>query len=506
MKHLFRCFCFCLISLSGVAQGSFMRDSLDSYIRQGMKDWQVPGLSIVVVKDGKVVFMKGYGVKDITENDPVDENTLFMIASNTKLFTGVALANLEHRGKLSLNDKITKYFPDYRLYDKNSSDLVTIKDLLTHRIGTKTYQGDFTFWNSKLSRREIMYRMRLLKPVGLFRQDYGYCNSCYLAAGEVIPKVTGQPWEVYVYDSIIIPVGMTNTHALSAGIDQRPNVALPYTTNYSGTLKRVPYDQWDNLAPAASIVSNVNDLSRWLMFQLDSGRVNGKRVIEWPVLQKTRDINIVTSSRKSPVYPVHIRGYALGLVVSDYNGRQVYAHTGGAAGMVSGVCFVPEENLGVAILTNNDNQSFFELLRYQILDAYTNMPYVNRSRQQLPRFNADMKKQLEEIKGWEARTNTSKPALAYENYAGEYNNELYGKLVIGHAAGKLKLKFLSHQNLSATLEYMDNEEWLLRWDNIEYGIFATKFKIEKGKVISVDIKANDFVEYDPYTFTKKQAN
>ncbi|MCE3282278.1 MAG: serine hydrolase, partial [Chitinophagaceae bacterium] len=391
------------MAFTGSTQESFIRDSLDNYIRQGMKDWQVPGLSIVIVKDGKVVFMKGYGVTDIRENDPVDENTLFMIASNTKLFTGIALANLEHRGKLSLNDKITKYFPDYKLYDKTTTELVTIKDLLTHRIGTKTYQGDFTFWNSKLSRREIMYRMRLLKPVGWFRQDYGYCNSCYLTAGEVIPKVTGQPWEVYVYDSLIIPVGMNNTHALSAGIEQRQNAALPYTTNYSGILKRVPYDQWDNLGPSASIVSNVNDLSKWLLFQLDSGRVNGKRVIDWPVLQKSRDINIVTNSRKSAFYPSHIRGYALGVVVSDYNGRQVYSHTGGAAGMVSGVCFVPEEKLGIAILTNNDNQSFFELLRYQLLDAYTNVPYVNRSQQQLPQFNSGMKKQLDEIRSWESR-------------------------------------------------------------------------------------------------------
>jgi CubicO group peptidase (beta-lactamase class C family) len=494
------------MAFTGSTQESFIRDSLDNYIRQGMKDWQVPGLSIVIVKDGKVVFMKGYGVTDIRENDPVDENTLFMIASNTKLFTGIALANLEHRGKLSLNDKITKYFPDYKLYDKTTTELVTIKDLLTHRIGTKTYQGDFTFWNSKLSRREIMYRMRLLKPVGWFRQDYGYCNSCYLTAGEVIPKVTGQPWEVYVYDSLIIPVGMNNTHALSAGIEQRQNAALPYTTNYSGILKRVPYDQWDNLGPSASIVSNVNDLSKWLLFQLDSGRVNGKRVIDWPVLQKSRDINIVTNSRKSAFYPSHIRGYALGVVVSDYNGRQVYSHTGGAAGMVSGVCFVPEEKLGIAILTNNDNQSFFELLRYQLLDAYTNVPYVNRSQQQLPQFNSGMKKQLDEIRSWESRVKKNNPLLPIANYVGEYNNELYGKLTITQSSGKLKLRFHSHHNLTATMEYMDKDEWLLKWDNIEYGIFSTKFKIEKGKVVSVDIKANDFVEYDPYTFTKKLAN
>ncbi len=502
MRYLYTLLFTC-VGFSIYAQPTFIKDSLDNYIKQGMKDWQVPGLSIVIVKDGQVVLMKGYGVKDIQKNDPVDENTLFMIASNTKLFTGIALANLEYRKKLSLNDKITKYFPDFKLYDKTTTELTTIRDLLTHRIGTKTFQGDFTFWNSNLSRKEIMKRMRLLKPVGLFRQDYGYCNSCYLTAGEVIPKVTGQPWEVYVYDSLIKAVGMNNTHALSAGISQRPNVALPYTTNYSGTLQTVPFDSWDNLAPAASIVSNVNDLAKWLMVQLDSGKINGQQVIPWPVLQKSRDVSIITSSRKSPVYPIHFRGYGLGVGVADYNGRQVYSHTGGAAGMVSGVAFIPEERLGIAILTNNDNQNFFELLRYQVMDAYLDVPFVNRSHQQLAAFNRDMQKQLTEIKTWESRTNKTKPSLSYDAYTGEYHNQLYGKLTITQNAGKLKLKFHSHNNLTARMEYMDNDEWLMKYDNIEYGIFAIKFKSDKGKVVSVDIKANEFVEYDPYTFIKK---
>src|SRR6476660_321567 len=169
--------------------------------------------------------MKGFGVRNIDTKEPVDENTLFMIASNTKLFTGTALSLLEYRNKLSLNDKITKYFPDYRLYDSTATQLLTIRDMLSHHLGTKTFQGDFTFWNTKLNRGEIIHRMRYLKPNGQFRQDYGYCNSCFLVAGEVIPRVTRQPWEVFVYDSIVMPLEMNNTHMLSAGISERKNVA-----------------------------------------------------------------------------------------------------------------------------------------------------------------------------------------------------------------------------------------------------------------------------------------
>jgi CubicO group peptidase (beta-lactamase class C family) len=490
------------ISLRIFSQPAFIKDSLDTYISQGMKDWNIPGLAIVIVKGGKVAYMKGFGVKDIQTSSPVDENTLFFIASNTKLFTGTALANLEYRGKLSLNDKVTKYFPGYRLYTGTASELVSIRDLLSHRIGTKTFQGDFTFWNSNLSRKEIMYRMRFLKPAGAFRQDYGYCNSCFLTAGEVIPVVTKQPWEVYVYDSIVMPVGMKRTQVLSNRVSQMSNVALPYTTIYTGSLNKVPYDQWDNLAPAASIASNVSDLSRWLMFQLDSGRVNGRQVLPWPVLQATRSMNTIVGNRGAG--PTHFVGYGLGLFMKDYNGRMVYYHGGGAAGMISNVTFIPEENLGIAILTNNDNHGFLGALQTQVIDAYLGMAYVNRSRQQLPGFQAEMKKQLGEIAAWEERAGAAKPVPNLKAYAGEYEHELYGKLSVTVKDSKLSLEFHSHPALTATMQYMDKDEWLLRYDNIEYGIFSTKFNIEGGKISSVIIRANEFVEMDPYTFIKKK--
>ena len=481
----------------------FIKDSLDSYINKGIRDWDVPGLSLVIVKDGKIVVMKGYGVRNIQSRQPVDENTLFMIASNTKLFTGTSLALLETRGKLSLNDKITKYFPGYKLYDTLTTKLVTIRDMLTHRIGTKTFQGDFTFWNGNLSRNEIMKRMRLLKPVQMFRQDYGYCNSCFMTAGQIIPVVTGQAWENFVHDSILAPLEMNSTMVLSTGVEKQANIATPYTTSYTNQLRQLPFDNWNNLAPAASIISNVNDLSHWLLMQLDSGRYNGKEILPWQALQKTRDVNIITSSRKSAVYPMHFRGYGLGLNVADYNGRQIYWHTGGAGGMVSNVCFVPEEKLGIVILTNNDNQNFFELLRYQILDAYLGVPYVNRSQSQLAGFKQGMEQQVNEINTWKTRVKGNKPELSLASYSGVYSNELYGNITISQAGNQLKINFGTKPDLSATLDYLDNGEWLMQYNNILYGVFTVKFDIAKGKVRSITTKQNEFVEFDPYTFIKK---
>ena len=499
------CFCAFFPPCLLLAQTpSFIKDSLDKYVNLGLKDWDLPGLAIVIVKDGKVVVMKGYGYRDIDKKTKVDENTLFMIASNTKLFTGTVLAKLDYEKKISLNDKITNYFPDYKLFLPSTTELVTIRDLLSHRIGTKTFQGDFTFWNSSLSRTEIMQRMRLLKPINPFRQDYGYCNSCFLTAGEVVPKVTGIQWEQYVQDSILSLLKMTHSTTISHGMESKQNVAVPYTDNYVDKISRVPYDEWDNLGPAASIISNVNDLSHWLVFQLDSGRYNGKQILPWAILQQTRDVNIITNSRKSSLLPIHFRGYGLGVVSADYNGRQIFYHTGGAGGMVSNVCFVPEERLGIAILTNNDNQSFFEALRYQVLDAYLKVPWINRSKQFLASAMADRKQQLQEIAHWKERLKAlPKSPLPLADYTGEYANELYGTMTMTQKDNHLVARFNSHKDLVANLNYLGNDEWLLQYENVLYGVFAIKFSTNNGKVNSVEIKANDFVEYDPYTFTKK---
>ncbi len=502
-KILYTTFLLLLLTQVKSQQPRFITDSLDSYILKGMKDWQVPGLAIAIVKDGKVVAMKGYGESNLSTHEKVDENTLFIIASNSKLFTATSLAQLEYDKKLSLNDKITKYFPDFQVYEKSTTDLVTIKDMLSHHLGTKTFQGDFTFWDGKLTRSQIMDRMRTLKPITGFRQDFGYCNSCFLTAGEIIPLVSGKPWEVYVYDSILVPLGMKNTHTLTTGIEQRHNVATPYTTAFTNTLQQLPYDQVDNLGPAGSMVSCVKDVAKWLTMQLDSGRYEGKRILPWPVIRRTRDMNTIISSRKSNAYPTHFTGYGLGIFMSDYNGKQIFYHTGGAFGFVTNTCFVPEEKLGITILTNNDDQNFFEDLRYQVLDAYLGVPYVNRSAQSLPAHIREEENSVKDVNALKARVKGNKPVVPLSSFAGEYTNDVYGTISIKSMGDGLQVKFNGHNTLMASLQYMDNDEWMMIYNNPAFGIFGTKFKIEQGKVVSVDIKANDFVEFDSYIFTKK---
>lgn len=503
MKKLFIALLIIVSVTKNFAQPSFITDSLDKYIEDGMKHWSIPGLAITVVHNGKVQVMKGFGVSNLETGQAVDENTLFMIASNSKLFTGTALAQLDYNKKLSLDDKITKYFPDYKVYDDNSTALVTIKDMLTHRLGTKTFQGDFTFWSTTFSRKQIMHKMRLLKPAYSFRSGYGYCNSCFLTAGEIIPKVTNKPWEVYIYDSILMPLKLSNTHALGGGISNMPNVALPYSNSFSGKLLLLPFDNIDNLAPAGSMVSCVKDMATWLQFQLDSGKVNGKQVMPWQVLQKTRDgVNLLSTKRTTSR---NYAAYGLGLFMNDYYGKQVFSHTGGANGYVTNTCFIPEINLGISILTNNDNQNFFELLRLQIIDAYLNQPYKNKSIDALPAHITENQETVNKIFDWQKRVEAkTKTPLSLKAYAGVYQHALYGTIQLEVVDDHLEIDFKNHKYLSATLQYMDNNEWLITFSPVNYGVFTTKFEVNNKTVKALEIKVNDFIEFDAYKFEKKE--
>lgn len=506
ISYAFSAFLALTTSLNTKAQApSFITDSLDSYIERGMKQWQIPGLAIAIVKDGKVLLSKGYGVRELGKEDKVDENTLFIIASNSKLFTGTALAKAEYDKKLSLNDKVTKYIPWFRLYDSNSTRLVNIRDMLSHRIGTKTFQGDFTFWDSNLPKDSIIWKMRYLKPSGEFRQDYGYCNSAFLVAGQVLEKATGLSWEKYVEENILSPLYMSNTYMITAGIDQRNNVASPHNNLYT-SITKIPFDNVDNLGPATSMVSNVKDLTHWLMLQLDSGKYDGKQVLPWAVLQKTRDINIMTGSRKSPYYPTHFRGYGLGVYSTDYNGKQVYWHTGGAFGHVTNVCFVPEEKLGITILTNNDNQNFFEALRYQILDAYLDVAYTDRSRFQLGFFERGKKEADETQAAYKNRADKkNSPEISLDEFTGNYYNTVYGKITVSKSGKMLICRFEHHPDLIGYMDYMDNNEFRMTYSNIGYGIVPAKFTVKEGKAVSIEISVNDFVESDAYLFVKSEA-
>ncbi|MDQ2792806.1 MAG: serine hydrolase [Bacteroidota bacterium] len=486
------------------AGNAFVRDSLASYVQRGLRLWNIPGLAVTVVKDGQVVVSQGFGTKAVGKPEPVDGNTLFLIASNSKLFTGTAISQLVEEKKLKLDDPVRKYLPDFRLYDSLSTRLLTVRDLLGHHLGTKTFQGDFTFWDSNLSRAEILQKVRYLKPTGLFRQQYGYSNYGFLAAGEIIPVATGgTTWQDFVQQRLLTPLGMANTYPTTAGASQRANIALPYTTAF-GPIARVPFDEVDNFGPAGALVSSVNDLGHWLRFQLDSGRYNGQRIMPWATLRRTRDGNTLVGAGKSSIYPSHFRTYGLGVYSADYNARQIFWHTGGANGFVTNVCFVPEENLGLAVLTNQDNQSFFEALRYQLLDAYLGVPYVDRSRQLYGFAKAGNAETAKAVAGLAARVaKKNKPARSLKDYAGTYTHPVYGPITVEPKGRQLLVRFSHHPTLTTTLDYMDGDTFRSTFSNAAYGVFPAAFTVDGGQVKTLEIRMNDGLEQDPYVFSKE---
>src|SRR5579872_3362399 len=192
-------------------RSKFIKDSLDYYINRGLTNWRIPGAAVCIVKDGKVVMMKAYGIKELGLANQVDINSLFMIGSNTKAFTATALAMLQAQGKLSLDDKVTKYLPEFKLENKFAGEETVIRDLLCHRIGFRTFQGDFTFYNTDLTREQVIQKMSLIKAAYPFRTKWGYTNCAFLTAGQIIPRITGKQWEVYLRENIFAPLGMMNT-------------------------------------------------------------------------------------------------------------------------------------------------------------------------------------------------------------------------------------------------------------------------------------------------------
>ena len=481
----------------------YVKDSIDKFVNEAMKVWQVPAIAVGVVKDGKVIFTKGYGTKELGKNDKVDENTLFMIASNSKAFTATALCMLDYNKKISIDDKVIKYFPDFKLFNEATTQQVTIRDMLCHRIGLQTFQGDFTYWGSKLSRKEVMQKISMNTPLYDFRTRYGYCNSCFLTAGEVIPVATGKLWENFVRDSIVTPLKMSRTLMLSKDALTATNIAVPYTM-YEGKLVRLPYNQIDGIAPAGSMISSVKDVSNWLLMQLDTGKFEGKQVIAKQAIMKTWEGNTIVSTRKHSVRPTQFSLYGLGWGIQDYAGRKLFEHTGGAEGFVTSTCFLPEEKLGVVVLTNTDQNTAYLSLRYQIVNMMMKLPYKNFTQMYGKADEQALKEENERIAKERAKVaQKNKTELPLASYTGAYKHKVYGKMEIKLENNQLNAYFEQHPAIVGKLEAQGGNDFLCTFSSPTYGVHVLPFKVEGGKVKSASVKVNDFIEFDAYIFEKE---
>ena len=481
----------------------FISDSLDNFINEAIVKWQIPGAAVCIVKDGKIVMMKGYGVKELGKPDKTDENTLFMIGSNTKAFTATALAMLQSQNKLSLDDKVTKYLPQFKLDNKLAGEQAIVRDLLCHRLGLRTFQGDFTFYNTNLSREEVIQKLGIVKATYPFRTKWGYTNSAFLTAGQIIPVVTGKPWEVFLKENIFDPLGMNNTLALASEIPKAPNRASAHTL-VEGNLLVIPYAQIDGIAPAGSISSSVNDMSKWVLAQLNLGKVGDKEVIPASAIKAIREAQDIMGSVR------HLNGennyelYGLGWMIQDYSGHRIIMHDGGVNGFVTSVTLVPQDHLGIIILTNTDQNSFFEALRWDIMEAYFKMKFSNYSDTYLGFFKANYSSQQATDKKLKDTVAMNQPtALPLKQYTGKYTNELYGSMTVNLGQhNELEMHFEHHPYMFAKLQVLGGNRFYVTFTDPTFGKAIFPFNVENGKVTGVKVKVADFVEYNPYDFTK----
>lgn len=492
-----------LAGAQNIDRSHFISDSLDVYVNRALTNWRIPGVAVCIVKDNKVVVMKGYGIKELGLNNKVDENTLFMIGSNTKAFTATAMAMLQEDKKLSLDDNVTRYLPGFKLENKAAGEQAIIRDLLCHRLGFKTFQGDFTFYNTNLTSQQIIERLGHIKAAYPFRTKWGYTNAAFLTAGEIIPRVTGKTWATYLHDYIFAPLGMSNTLALTADMPKSLNRTVPHTL-IDERLSAIPYAQMDNMAPAGGICSSVNDMSKWVLALLNDGKVGPRQVIPVKAIQATRQAQDIVGSVRHLNGETDYELYGLGWFLQDYSGHHIVMHDGGVSGYVSSVTLVPQEHLGIVILTNTDQNAFYEALRWEIMDAYFKMQYRNYSETYLSYFKksaSDEQATLKRLRDSVALN--PPPAQPAGNYTGRYYNDLYGNLTITHGENNdLEMRLEHHPKMFVKLQPLSGNRFFATFSDPIYGRTVFPFTVQNGRIASVRVKVADFVESDPYEFRK----
>ncbi|MBW8862335.1 MAG: serine hydrolase [Acidobacteria bacterium] len=466
--------------LSSAAQARSATDpirDLDAYAAKAVAEWRVPGLAIAVVKDGRIVFAKGYGVREAGKVAPVDTQTLFAIGSTTKAMTAASIGMLVDEGKLRWDDRVTKILPSFQLADPYVTREITIRDLLTHRAGLGN--ADVLWYRTDNSPEEVVRRVRFADPAYSLRSSFIYQNVMYAVAGQVVAAASGMPWEQFVRTRIFGPVGMPNTVPLLDSARRRSNVASPHY-RLGDTIRVVTNASVDAVAPAGAVWASVADMARWTRFVLDSARVDGRRLLkpesyaEWlkPETMVTPEEFYPTARLTKP----HWRTYAFGWFQEDYSGRMVDFHTGSIDGMVAIIGLIPDERLGVYVLANLDHAEVRHALMYRVFDAYLGNPPRDWSADLLRLYGgmraaADSARSRAEAR----RIPNTRPSLPLDQYAGTYADSLVGEVTVTLDKGKLRLRASSTH--AGTLEHWEYDTFRLRWDNTWEGSDYATFTI-----------------------------
>jgi CubicO group peptidase (beta-lactamase class C family) len=483
---------------SNTAEKNF---KIEKAVALAMSTFQVPGVAVAIIKDNKVVMSKGFGVIEQGKSAKVTADTLFGIASNTKAMTAALLANLVDEGKLTWHTKVIDIIPEFQMPDAYVSREFTITDLLAHNSGLGLGAGDLMIWpHTSLTNADILKGLKYLPEVSSFRSEFAYDNLMYIIAGEVITRVTGQPWSDVIQERIFTPLRMHNTRATFSLIEpQNKNVARAHVP-LDGELNVVGGNFLEKFSSAGSVASSVSDMSLWLQAQLNKGAYGTKIDDKSPRLFSAKQSRTMwkaqtllsVSDKATQQDKTHFSAYGLGWFMKDYHGVKLIHHSGGILGMVSKVVLVPEENLAMVILTNQQSGYAFNAIYQQILNEYLELPEKNwigyyHAKQQ--KSAAKEEKRLAKVAN--SVHKNSRHSLALPDYANTYVDNWYGEIKVSFKNTNLHMQFSNTEDLKGTLEHYQHNTFIVRWHDrtLEADAFVNFNLNEDGGINYVTMKA-----------------
>jgi CubicO group peptidase (beta-lactamase class C family) len=439
-------------SASGSAQqpaGKPSLEGLDAFIAQTMKDWKVPGLALAVVQDGKVMFSRGYGLRDLDKKLPVTPKTLFAIGSITKSFTVTTLGMLVDEGKLDWDKPVRDYLPGFRLYDPVASDHITPRDLVTHRSGLPRH--DLLWYSSNFTRKELVERLRYLEPSKDLRSTFQYNNLMFMTAGYMAGQLLGTTWEEAVRQRVLLPLGMIGSNFSVLDSQKSADFARPYK-NAKDEIKEVPFHNIDQIGPAGSINSSIEDMTPYLLFHLNRGKLGSKQILsENNALQMQVPQMVVQGA--SHFKELGESSYGMGFGISAYRGHKMVEHGGAIDGFTANLAFLPQDNIGVVVLANLDAEKdpLPTILAFNVFDRLLGLDQIPWNQ----RFLEEEKKGKEseeeaKKKGYTPRKPGTHPAHDLKDYVGDYQNSGYGIVSIALEGNGFKMTL---NQLSSPLEH-----------------------------------------------------
>jgi CubicO group peptidase (beta-lactamase class C family) len=486
----------------------------DRYIEQVMDDWNTPGIAVGIVIKNELAYWKGFGYRDLENKLPVTSKTLFPIASNTKLFTSVAMGMLVEDGKMAWDEPISSLVPQINFYNRELYNTVTLRDMLAHRTGISRH--DLIWYKSEFSKKELFDRLVYLEPAQPIRQSSLYNNLMYVAAGHCLEIITGKTWEAFVQENIFNPLQMNSTFFTVEDMEIQDDFAYPYyeERETEKLIKRPFYREFKGVGPAGSIISNIEDMSRWVITLMDQGNYKGKNMISSDILKETLQPAIAY-----PNFELETKGYdeilnsayGMGRGISAYKGHYFTRHGGSIGGFYSLVSMMPYDSIGVIVFVNGaHNGSLPSIISYNIYDRLLGLEQTDFNGRRLTNRleGKEAGKKAREKSGSEKIANT-KPSHQLKDYQGKYEDQAYGILNIRLNGQQLEFDF---HNIALPLEHFHYDRFDTPDDQI-YGKFSVNFSINpKGDIhsamVSLDESEVSFIKMpdeslsDPETLLK----